>query len=258
MNRDVWQKYALELTQLQTKPIIDGSFWPTNYPLIVWYRADDVVIDDDGGVSQWNDKSGNGYHATQATPANRPTQVAGAIGSAMALNFDGANDNFDFPQLGNIHQSSLTIFIIANGNAMAQYPYLVQLNDVATTNTFIIYKTGTNHYDVYNVGVTVRGTDLMPNIGFNAAIWGATKQRAGRLTSYKDGVPVAYSDAAGAGADFTAGAGNIGTGALNPSQFWNGYIAEIIIVDGVLATADHNLFLDYFTSRYGIAHTPIV
>ena len=43
---------------------------------LLWLDASDettITKDSDGLVSQWNDKSGNGHHATQSTPANQPT-----------------------------------------------------------------------------------------------------------------------------------------------------------------------------------------
>ena len=41
-------------------------------------------------VSQWNDKSGNGRHATQATAASQPTFTANARNGRSALTFSGS------------------------------------------------------------------------------------------------------------------------------------------------------------------------
>ena len=51
------------------------EFTPTSSSLL-WLDASDettITKDSNGFVSQWNDKSGNGHHATQSTPANQPT-----------------------------------------------------------------------------------------------------------------------------------------------------------------------------------------
>ena len=40
------------------------------------------------GISQWNDKSGNGWHATQATDANRPTLKRDVYNSLSAVTFN--------------------------------------------------------------------------------------------------------------------------------------------------------------------------
>ena len=43
-------------------------------------------------VSQWNDKSGNGRHATQATSENRPTYISSGMNSLGLVDWDGSND----------------------------------------------------------------------------------------------------------------------------------------------------------------------
>ena len=51
------------------------EFTPTSSSLL-WLDASDettITKDSNGLVSQWNDKSGNGHHATQSTSANQPT-----------------------------------------------------------------------------------------------------------------------------------------------------------------------------------------
>lgn len=47
---------------------------------------------DTQGVRSWKDKSGNGYNATQATSANRPTFRTNQINGKPAVIFDGTND----------------------------------------------------------------------------------------------------------------------------------------------------------------------
>lgn len=53
-----------------------GSFTPRSIAgLAMWFDAADAssVTLNSGNVSQWNDKSGNGRHATQGTALNQPT-----------------------------------------------------------------------------------------------------------------------------------------------------------------------------------------
>jgi hypothetical protein len=63
-----------------------------------------------GTVRQWNDQSGNGNHATQATAGNRPIYRTGQDNSQPALQFTG--DLFiDVPALGISGTSSATYFL---------------------------------------------------------------------------------------------------------------------------------------------------
>ncbi len=48
---------------------------------------------DNTAVSTWSDRSGNGYDAAQATPANQPTFQTDEIGGNPIVSFDGTNDN---------------------------------------------------------------------------------------------------------------------------------------------------------------------
>lgn len=63
--------------------------------LYAWYDASDAgSIAIESGVSQWNDKSGNGFHATQSTANKQPLHEAGALFERYALAFDGSDDSF--------------------------------------------------------------------------------------------------------------------------------------------------------------------
>ena len=79
----------------------------------LWLDAADAstVFTVSGAVSQWNDKSGNGRHATQGTVANRPSY------STNTISFDGVNDNLALTQpYGSTSQDSLSLFAVASSN----------------------------------------------------------------------------------------------------------------------------------------------
>jgi hypothetical protein len=61
---------------------------------VVWLDAADAttITASLGAVSQWNDKSGNGFHVTQAFGARQPLTGAATINGLNVLTFDG-NDS---------------------------------------------------------------------------------------------------------------------------------------------------------------------
>lgn len=69
-----------------------------NFPLVIggllaWFdAADDSTFTYSSGVvvSQWNDKSGSGRHASQGTVANQPSRSGVQLGPTVV--FDGVND----------------------------------------------------------------------------------------------------------------------------------------------------------------------
>ena len=72
-----------------------GVPWtPSRITTALWLDAADAstVTTVSGAVSQWNDKSGNGRHATQSTAANRPTYPATTLNNISTIEFDGTND----------------------------------------------------------------------------------------------------------------------------------------------------------------------
>jgi len=248
MNRDPWQKYALELYQQQTKPIVDGGFNPLLYSPIVWFRADDVVIDG-GAVSQWNDKSGNGYHALQATPANRPIQVMGALGEQPVLRFDGTNDflQMTFPET---YSQPNSLFAIWKSNGSTGTAQAV-CDGVTETQRRLLCWYNNQILMCAHYSTTLGYNSSLPlNYLISSAIFNTSSSKL-----YENGT----LKITGNSGDHTSNGLTIGRGnnqwALG---FLNGDIAEIIAINGLLSTADHNLFLQYFTSRYGIATTPIV
>jgi hypothetical protein len=67
---------------------------PADTPgLRLWLDASDAstIFTDGGGlVDAWEDKSGNGFHATQTDAARKPSVGAGVLGGANAIHFDSA------------------------------------------------------------------------------------------------------------------------------------------------------------------------
>lgn len=73
-----------------------ANLWtPAQIPsLLAWHDASDLTtITESGGlVSQWDDKSGNNYHISQATGSLQPTLVTNQFGGKAAIQFDGVDD----------------------------------------------------------------------------------------------------------------------------------------------------------------------
>ena len=58
----------------------------------LWFDDSSAVTTVSGAASQWNDRSGNGYHLAQATATLRPTIVTAGLGGLRTLRFDGTDD----------------------------------------------------------------------------------------------------------------------------------------------------------------------
>jgi len=75
------------------RPVASG-FTPRNISgLVAWFDADDLSTFTLSGteVSEWRDKSGNGYAVTQSDSNNRPART-GTVRGRATVDFDGSND----------------------------------------------------------------------------------------------------------------------------------------------------------------------
>lgn len=70
------------------------NFTPMSLTPQLWLDASDATtITESGGfVSQWNDKSGNGFNYSQGTGVSQPLIVIDPISGLQTLDFDGSNN----------------------------------------------------------------------------------------------------------------------------------------------------------------------
>jgi hypothetical protein len=80
----------------------------------------------EGAVARWEDKSGNGRHATQATSGSRPLRKAAVQGGKDVLRFDGSDDFLSVASSGAafkfLHDGDSTIFSVYKWTAPSSAP----------------------------------------------------------------------------------------------------------------------------------------
>lgn len=69
------------------------NFTPLSLQPAIWFDAADTstITASSGAVSQWNDKSGNGRHVSQATSAAQPTTGTNTQNGLNVITFDGGD-----------------------------------------------------------------------------------------------------------------------------------------------------------------------
>jgi hypothetical protein len=223
--------------------------------LALWLdAADGTTITESGGfVSQWNDKSGNGRNFAQATGANQPAFTANGLNGWSVITFDGTNDRL---------QASVT-----TGSSTATVSAIWQANNstnVSNSNARIFdIKTGSG-------GLQLLRDSGAPAIHTKSSLWQTllTSSRWFNQTTAVQLSNIAFDSASTSfrqnGSDLSAQAspaavGEAGTlcmlGAradVNSSTFLNGYIAEVIVVNGVQSTSDRELVEGYLAWKWGL------
>lgn len=94
--------------------------------LVAWFDADDVSTFTLNGtaVSEWRDKSGNGYSVSQGTANNQPERT-GTIQGRACLDFDGTNDYLSSDNTGLSAamngDKSITAFVVGEMHTAAEH-----------------------------------------------------------------------------------------------------------------------------------------
>lgn len=82
--------------------------------LALWLDAADAstITLNGGTVSQWNDKSGNARHVSQATAVNQPTYNTTALNGKPSLVFDGTDDFIANTATGIAATANVSLFMV--------------------------------------------------------------------------------------------------------------------------------------------------
>jgi len=233
-NRCIGNECSIDKMSSYLREYPTGYFTPTDYDLIAWYKMEPTSITyDANGISKVNDLSGNDYHLLQAVDANKPAFLSvNSIGTSV---YDGANTfmNVDF---GVTHAQPFTIFLlfktIVNVN---QFVY----DSFSSIDRNFMYMWSDDKIH-YSAGVELTYSKVKP---FNYIV-SCVIPNGVNSTVYENGVSkITGNLGARSISGITLGASYI------PSAFFNGSIAEMFIIDGVLSTADRQLFESYLNDK---------
>jgi hypothetical protein len=233
-----------------------------------WYDASDTASISLSGsnVTQWNDKSGNGYHVTQGTAARRPVSGTTTLNSKNVIVFDG-ND-------------------VLQAATASDWKFM---NDATGSTTFLVFRvtTGANPVILDTAGSTTGNTGIsFFRAGAGLFGWQTVRSVGGTyVAEYNNqtlntGTTYYFSnksDPANATASqrliFKVNGGanntpNTRTAALNNanpfqplfigsydtagSDGLNGYIAELIVYSGLLSDTDIGTLNSYLASKWGL------
>lgn len=221
--------------------------------VVGWWDATDLasIAESSGLVSQWNDLSGNGYHAT-ATGGLRPTYSATALGGYPGITFAGSHvlaigsnvigTNVSGVTMIAVFQTTsrttlqrfFTVFTEAGGNRLI-------LGIAETAGTI----TGTGDYSAAGRRIT---TDTYATLKAGTAVNNTRAIFTGRFDyANSDSYVNVNGDDLAANANFgTSGTGSasnstaafIGGGSAVPGNPFSGVISEIIVINKVLPLDD--------------------
>jgi len=229
--------------------------------LVVWLDAGaGVIVDENGAVSAWNDQSGNGNNATQATAASQPLLVANQLNGNSVLRFDGANDILQVLNPSALsNMEGFTMFLVgkyrstagdqimfagsnantySSGNQYFWYSSMAAVNDISLNlgsgDSSILMGPVDTNYNTYGMTFTWEGSG---NPNTTAWINGNTAQGTSNYSSLSIG-----------------SGGRLDIGALihGSTMYYAGAvdIAEIRIYDTALSESEQALVQAELNSKY--------
>lgn len=225
---------------------IAAVFSPANISgLAAWWQADDVTISE-GKITQFNDKSGNGRHATNANTTYQLTQSVDAAYNSKTIAVANGTGNQVYAPTSFTVAQTLTIFAVGNGT-IADWETFI---DSTNVNRVILRKDPSHNIAVYagSTNVTVATHDSRtPVIAWCEYNGASSKGNVNSITATAISSP--------------------GVNSLTQPQLFGGYgggvyplangskFAAILIYNKALTTDERTNVMNYFASYYGITLT---
>jgi hypothetical protein len=213
-----------------------------------WYKADAGVYSDAGTtpaadgatVQQWNDQSGNGNHATQATSGSRPAYRATAHNGRPVLQFDGVNDTLVGASVTSGAYAVLIVYaplrtVIGGANQRAI---------CGGTGNWILggYNNGYTFFAGAFVGNDAETDTARPAV-LAASVAGTS---AGQLAVYAEGYDISNTAAAATTFPGTLNIGGVGSF----SEPFKGLVYEVIVFNRAITAAEARALADYSFARW--------
>lgn len=234
--------------------------FPSQYPVwtpaeittALWLDAADAstITESGGAVSQWDDKSGNDYHVSQATAANKPA-VSTDAGNASIL-FDGTSDYLRHDVSGTITYPS-SIFIVCRNTDTANAGHVFSVNDSSQSDRYLTLtqRDLSGQLIFYSSRVGSPAPAISAASSFNTEIIGAVSNVSNDHELFSNGTSV--------GTDTntwpTPSYNNITVGRLryqSSAQYFIGHVHEIIWIRQSLNLATRQRIEGYLAHKWGL------
>lgn len=209
---------------------------------LAWHDASDVgsIIASSGAVSQWNDKSGNGFHFVQPSAPNRPTTGVRSINGLNALDFTGSPVAMLYAN--NLTQAQpVTIFSVTKSDVSTYGAGTGQIFGNSGGGGIIVYCRGSEWSYYAGAEIHAGAIDVAVHT-VSTIVNGASS------ALFVDGVSTVTGDpGAGAWSAVKPFVGADGGG----SGYFDGLIGELIFYPSALSVANRNAVEAYLKAKWG-------
>jgi hypothetical protein len=229
--------------------IASGSLWSPRAlsGLVGWWRADDAVDIGGGVISQLYDRSGNGLHATQATPANRGTRTtSAALRNREVISLDGTD--YYTTAAVSLPRTFSVFYVLGTVSSRGM------IIEHAVGTSWYVYSSGAAAVSVMNGGSFHRSWQSPPTTWCAANQQGAAiydRASAPQLRGNRVALTPSLVDGSVVPAGSISAALSIGA-RPDGSLGHTGQVAETILYNRELSAAEVGRVEAYLRTRYGV------
>jgi hypothetical protein len=248
-------------------PIDVTELWtPSEITTALWLDAADesTLFLESLAVSQWNDKSGNGRHFSQAESTKQPA-YAGTIDGKTVLAFDGSDDqlNAASPVLGVTH----SLFIVFNptnesvaGVLFGQWASGATGRYLLATNQDCQGLVSNGRLNPFNASTTDGGCTSESAAGLMSDIAMPAEAQIFESISttgpenwkvYRNGTLEASGTVTALYTGVNSALGSLS--AATPGNFYDGQIAEAVVLSSVASEVERQRIEGYLAHKWGLA-----
>ena len=241
---------CIDASQNKSIPLVD---LPVKNGLNLWLdAADDTTFSYSSGtsVSQWRDKSGSNFHASQATVGSQPSRST-FQNSRKTVNFDGTNDTVTIPSF--VSNSEMSIFVVSNcGTSL----FIEHSTDVASSATgFYIYGGGNGMFLIRR-NSTYYYLSLTDWLAGGYSIASGVNSTGLDLLTYKDGTQQTPTFDGRSSLSNSYATNTLYIGSRGANSLWSsGPIAEIIIYNRKVTDTERKQIHTYLGQKWGIINS---
>lgn len=225
----------------------------------LWLDASDaasMTVNGSNRVSQWNDKSGNARHATNATSAEQPTAVDNVVNGLRVVRF-ASTQLLRSQQVLRDVTNSAEVFLVASASAtQSGEPFVFRADSQTTQHVFerfsahLPWFTGEVYWDFGTCCTSQGGRTSVPVVPANAAL-PVAQWSLGTMTG---GTPERHIRRNGTElySSFATDTLAFSDQALRIADSWNGDIAELLIFPRTLTPAQRTAVENGLIAKWGL------
>ena len=238
--------------------------------LALWLDAEDTASIslnplNNSGVVQWNDKSGNERHVSQAAVSQQPAYNVTGLNGKPTITFDGTNDILLNQNAGSVGVTNISMFMVTRYVTGAGEDISMGIGQTGQTGAIrVFYRAGSGTTQGFaSWARDVSASSLPIDMGGVHHIFEAVQPNAATVNLFRDGTagtgnPYTFSPAATVPVNFNGFSIGSLQGPAVGNYYSNIQTSEVIVSYTALSTDDRQKLEGYLAWKWGLeANLPV-